>query len=98
MLDNKAREDFKISRSSVFPWILMASYAYYHEDNPILSDECYDKMCKYALEHYGELSGEHTRRYITEEALRTGSLYHLTQDSYPYWSIRILNQLRKEMK
>lgn len=98
MLDNKAREDFKSSHSSVFAWILMSSYSYYIQDDPILSDGCFDKMCKYAYDHYDELEHRHTKRYVTKDALRAGTMYHIPLDAYPHWCIRMVSELRKEIK
>lgn len=97
MLDDKAREDFKTNPSSVLAWILMSSYAYYIQDDPILSDGCFDKMCKYALDNYDKLKHRHVERFITKEALRAGTMYHITHDAYPHWCIRMVNQLRKQL-
>lgn len=44
----------------MIPWYLMASYAYYWLDDPILSDACFDQMCKEIdmfwdiIEHYNK--------------------------------------------
>ena len=32
------------------PWYLMAAYAYYEEDRPILSDSYFDRLAKKMLE------------------------------------------------
>ena len=37
------------------PWYIMAAYAYYVEDNPIIGDNRFDKMAKKILEHWDEI-------------------------------------------
>ena len=35
----------------IVPWYLMAAYAYYNEDNPILSDSIFDRLGERWLTH-----------------------------------------------
>lgn len=70
------------SVNMLIPWLLIASYAYYHEDESLLSDLLFDRMCKQALERYAEITHPH-KRFVSEDALRAGSLYHLRREDYP---------------
>ena len=43
--DAKAMKAIGRSSNMLVPWYLMASYAYYVLDTPILSDGCFDELC-----------------------------------------------------
>lgn len=80
--DQLARESFKNSKNVVVAWILMASYLYYLCDESILSDEVFDKMCKWLYANFDEV--EHRHKYlIKKEDLSAGSLYQLQDWDYP---------------
>ena len=57
----------------------MASYAYYEQDDPILSDGMYDRLARRLLENFEEIEHMH-KHLITEDDLRAGSLLI---DEYP---------------
>ena len=59
------------------PWYLMASYAYYEEDQPILSDGLFDGLAKRMLECWDDIDHQH-KQLITVEDLEAGTL--LTRD------------------
>ena len=46
MLDKDCFDTIDDNINMTVPWYLMASYAYYVEDDPILSDHAYDHMVK----------------------------------------------------
>jgi NAD-dependent DNA ligase len=78
--DSEARESFKKSPNTTISWYLAASYAYYTRYESLLSDETYDKMCKYMLDNYEKL--EHTHKHLVDkEALRAGTGYQIKE--YP---------------
>ena len=54
------------------PWYLMASYAYYEEDNPIISDSAYDRLAKKILNNWDNIQHRH-KEYITVDLLKAGS-------------------------
>lgn len=54
------------------PWYLMAAYAYYVEDNPILSDSRFDRMARSMLERWDEIEHHH-KHLITEQDLKAGT-------------------------
>ena len=55
------------------PWYLMASYAYYEEDQPILSDGLFDGLAKRMLECWDNIDHLH-KDLITTEDLEAGTL------------------------
>ena len=59
------------------PWYLMASYAYYEQDQPILSDGLFDGLAKRMLECWDDIDHWH-KELITQEDLQAGTL--LTRD------------------
>jgi len=63
------------------PWYLLASYAYYHLDDPILSDAAFDDIAKKLLDKYETIEHRH-KHLITKGDLRAGSLL-LTKSEYP---------------
>ena len=54
------------------PWYLMASYAYYVEDRPILSDSIFDRLAKIMLEHWDVIEHFH-KDHLNEEMLEAGT-------------------------
>jgi hypothetical protein len=54
------------------PWYLMASYAYYKQDDPILSDQIFDKLGQKMLKAWSDIEHHH-KELITEEDLRAGT-------------------------
>ena len=54
------------SPNTSIPWFLMASYAYYIEDRPILSDGLYDQMATIMLANWDSLEHHH-KRLITPD-------------------------------
>lgn len=54
-------------------WYLMAAYAYYELDDPILTDDAFDWLGKTLLKRWPEVSHRHSHM-ISEDDLRAGSL------------------------
>ncbi len=54
------------------PWYLLASYAYYEEDNPILSDGVFDRLGKKMLKNWESIEHIH-KSFITEDMLEAGT-------------------------
>ena len=54
------------------PWYLMAAYAYYEEDRPILSDSYFDRLAKRMLEYWDMIDHFH-KDYISKDMLRSGT-------------------------
>ena len=54
------------------PWFLMAAYAYYIEDDPILSDAQFDRLVKRMIEHWDTIEHRH-KELITLDQLKAGT-------------------------
>ena len=80
-LDNTLRANWKKAPNVLIAWVLMASYAYYIKDSPILSDEVFDKMCKHLYDRWDDYSHVH-KSLIERESLKAGSLYYLKEGDY----------------
>jgi len=62
------------------PYYLIHSYLYYEKDNPIVSDEEYDRICKMLYESYDTVKHCH-KHLIDKESLLSGTGYHLKYNS-----------------
>lgn len=72
MLDDYAAEIFADNINMMVPWYLMASYAYYKQDEPILSDAFFDAMGKTMLERWDDIDHFH-KHLITVDDLQAGT-------------------------
>ena len=54
------------------PWYLMAAYAYYEQDNPILSDGLFDRLARKIDENWDLIDHIH-KDHITRDALKAGT-------------------------
>lgn len=54
------------------PWFLMAAYAYYEMDDPILSDAKFDRLCKRMIERWDDIEHHH-KDLISLDDLKAGS-------------------------
>ena len=54
------------------PWYLMAAYAYYIEDDPILEDRDFDLLAKKILKDWDEIEHIH-KEYLTKDMLKAGT-------------------------
>lgn len=60
------------NKNMIIPWYLMAAYAYYEEDNPILSDQIFDRLGKLALEFWDDIEHMH-KDFINVDMLKAGT-------------------------
>jgi len=72
ILDDKAEEIISSNKNMMVPWYLMAAYAYYKEDDPILSDAYFDNLAKRMLGVWEEIEHFH-KHLITTVDLAAGS-------------------------
>ena len=72
MLDNYAAEIFAENINMMVPWYLMASYAYYVQDDAIFSDGFFDEMGKTMLAVWDDIEHFH-KDYITKGHLEAGT-------------------------
>lgn len=72
MFDKLVYRSIDKNMNMLVPWYLMAAYAYYEQDDPIISDQCYDEISKRLLQHYFFIDHRHIE-YITYEMLESGT-------------------------
>lgn len=60
------------SINMMVPWYLMAAYAYYVEDEPIIGDAMFDLMAKRILTHWDEIEHRH-KTYLNKDMLEAGT-------------------------
>lgn len=72
MLDDQAAEIFAENINMMVPWYLMASYAYYKQDDAIFSDGFFDDMGKTMLACWDDIAHFH-KEYITKGDLEAGT-------------------------
>ena len=72
MLDDYAAEIFADNINMMVPWYLMAAYAYYKQDEPILSDAFFDDMGKTMLEVWDDIDHLH-KHLVTRDDLQAGT-------------------------
>ena len=71
-LDTLCSETTDTNHNMLVPWYIMASYAYYVEDDPIISDRLFDKMAKTMLDEWETIDHFH-KEYLTVDALKAGT-------------------------
>lgn len=79
-------------------WLLMASWIYYSKPHmtPLLSDSCFDILCKSTLERFDKI--EHRFKHlITEEDLKAGSLFSLGDYNFPRQVCYIAEDLSQKL-
>lgn len=54
------------------PWFLMGAYAYYKEDDPILTDGAFDYITVFLLENWDNVEHRH-KNFITKGDLEAGT-------------------------
>ena len=72
MFDQYAAEIFAKNINLMVPWYLMAAYAYYEQDAPILSDSFFDDLAKTLLVVCNDVQHRH-KQYITVDMLNAGT-------------------------
>lgn len=84
----------QVSANMAIPYFLMASYAYYFEDQPILTDGFYDELSKWLVSKWDGLQHQH-KPLISPDDLKAGSLYSLKKEDYPAVVLGALKSLRE---
>lgn len=72
ILDDHAAEIFAKNINMMVPYYLMASYAYYVEDDPIFSDAFYDNLAKTMLAVWDDIEHQH-KHLLNTSMLEAGS-------------------------
>lgn len=72
MFDKDCIDSTDNNLNMTVPWYLMAAYAYYVEDNPILSDSIYDRIVRRMVENWNQIEHFH-KNHIELDALKAGT-------------------------
>ena len=72
MLDTHAAKIFEKNVNMMVPWYLMASYAYYVQDDAIFSDGFFDEMGKTMLAVWDDIEHFH-KEHISKGDLEAGT-------------------------
>jgi len=70
--DQQAAELFAENINMMVPWYLMASFAYYRQNDPLFSDGFFDAMAETMLERWDDIEHFH-KHYITKSDLQAGT-------------------------
>ena len=72
MLDLHCLDIIDQNPNMMIPWYLMAAYAYYEQDSPILSDSMFDKLAKKMLDNWDKIEHLH-KECLNEDMLKAGT-------------------------
>lgn len=72
---------------------LMSAYAYYEQDDPIITDTEFDMLAKYILHYYDKLEHPH-KKLITKDDLEAGTYL----GKYPEMVKNAVSHYRLELK
>lgn len=72
LLDKEFMDITDKNSNMLVPWFLMAAYAYYVQDDPILSDSTFDRMCRKMLDEWDTIEHMH-KDMITKSELESGT-------------------------
>lgn len=70
--DNRFEKIITDNVNMTVPFYIMASYAYYEEDDPILSDAFFDKLANKILKEWDNITHYH-KHLLSKELLKAGS-------------------------
>jgi hypothetical protein len=93
MLDKHITKAITRNVNMTVPFYLMASYAYYEMDDPILSDDLYDKLAKKILNKWDTIEHYH-KNLLTKDMLEAGSYMGI----YPSIVIGAVNSIKRLKK
>jgi len=74
------------------PWFLMAAYAYYEEDDNIVSDNAYDALSKFIIFHWDQISHRHKHLIDVESLKNTSSIFDMTYPSMVKGAVKELQK------
>jgi len=93
ILDKRVIKIITNNVNMTVPYYLMASYAYYEKDDPILSDDFYDKLAKNIIKQWDNIEHYH-KHLLSKDMLEAGSYI----GKYPTIISASLESLRKAAK
>ena len=93
ILDKNVTSIISSNLNMSVPYYLMASYAYYKEDNPILTDDFFDRLAKKILNNWDNIEHYH-KHLLDKDSLEAGSYL----GKYPSIVEGALTSMRKNNK
>ena len=69
-LDKCCMDIIDDNQNMMIPWYIMAAYAYYVEDNPIISDQLFDKLAQRIYNKWEELDHIH-KDFLDQDMVRS---------------------------
>ena len=69
MKDLIIKDKIDQNKNMAVPFYLMMAYAYYVQDAPFASDNCFDETAKFILDNWDEIEHRH-KSYLTKDALK----------------------------
>lgn len=72
LFDKECMDLVDTSINMTVPWYLMAAYAYYVIDDPLLEDTTFDRLAKKMLANWDEIEHMH-KDFITKDMLQAGT-------------------------
>jgi len=85
-------KNMKKSINLSVPYYIMAAYAYYKEDDPIISDTTFDNLATFILENYDNITHPH-KKYLDKSTLEAGTYL----GEYPRLAVDSLFDLRERI-
>lgn len=70
--DKVAQDKIDSNINLTVPWYLMAAWAYYEDDDPILSDFYFDNLARKIMIHWDEIEHMH-KDFISKDDLEAGT-------------------------
>jgi NAD-dependent DNA ligase len=87
----------KLTKEQLVPQYLIHSFLYYIEEDPVITDASYDKLCRMLLSNFDDINHRH-KGLVTKEALRAGTGYHLAENDYPRIVIGAARHLKSRVQ
>ncbi len=91
-------EKLNITPDTLVQWVLMCSYLYYVKGDSIIDDKEFDSLIEMMKNKWDILNHRHLH-LISEETVKTNSLFNLKEDDYPqiirHSALRLLKAKKK---
>ena len=96
-LDQKVKLLIAENIHLLVPWYLILSYAYYHLNVSLISDNVYDQLCRELRVALGSSKIIHRHMGLCDiHILSAGTAYHLKPEDYPGMAISCAKQFVQE--
>jgi len=93
MMDKHCLDLIDNNVNMTVPWYLMAAYAYYVEDDPIISDQLYDRLVLKIIDNWDTIEHRH-KELLSLDDLKAGTYL----GEYPGMVKGAVESIRKDIK